>query len=72
MSYNWLILTININQTLIIMYLQITNTKLSRYNQIGTTKSGLFADLKKMGWSIKDCSVKEITKPLLSDKQAKI
>jgi len=54
------------------MYLQITNTKLSRYNQLGTTKSELFADLKKMGWNIKDCSVKEITKPLLSDKQAKV
>ena len=54
------------------MYLQITNTKLSRYNQLGTTKSELFADLKKMGWSIQDCTVKEIQKPLLSDKQAKL
>ena len=54
------------------MYLQITNTKLSRYNQIGSTKTNLIADIKKIGWSLKDCSVKEITKPLLSDKQAKL
>lgn len=54
------------------MYLQITNTKLSRYNQIGSTKSEIFRDLKKMGWTLKDCVIKEISKPLLSDKQAKV
>lgn len=50
------------------MYLQVTNTTKAKHNQIGTSRANLFKDVKAMGWDIKNCTVKEIAKELLSDK----
>ena len=47
------------------MYLQVTNSKLTKFNQIGTTSSKLMSDLANMGWKLSDCKVSEIRKELV-------
>jgi hypothetical protein len=47
------------------MYLQVTNSKLAKFNQIGTTPGKLMSDLKNMGWKLSDCKVSEIRKELV-------
>lgn len=47
------------------MYLQVTNSKLAKYNQIRTTPGKLIEDVKNLGWKISDCKVSEIRKELV-------
>jgi hypothetical protein len=47
------------------MYLQVTNLKLAKFNQIRTTLNNLKTDLANMGWNMSDCSVIELRKELV-------
>ena len=47
------------------MYLQVTNLKLAKFNQIRSTLSNLKTDLANMGWKMSDCSVIELRKELV-------
>jgi nucleoside diphosphate kinase len=47
------------------MYLQVTNSKLAKYNQIRTTPGKLIEDVKNLGWKISDCKVSEIRTELV-------
>jgi len=49
------------------MYLQVTNLKKEKFNQIQTTPSKMFKDVKNQGWNMKDCSVKELRKELVEN-----
>lgn len=50
------------------MYLQVTNTTAKTHNTIRSTKETLFADVKKQGWKVQDCTVKEIRSELVDAK----
>jgi hypothetical protein len=47
------------------MYLQVTNSKLAKFNQIRTTLSNLKSDVANMGWNMSDCKVSEIRTELV-------
>ena len=47
------------------MYLQVTNSKLAKYNQIRTTPAKSIEDVKNLGWKMSDCKVSEIRKELV-------
>lgn len=47
------------------MYLQVTNTTAKTHNTIRSTKETLFTDVKKQGWKVQDCTVKEIRPELV-------
>ncbi len=47
------------------MYLQVTNSKLTKFNQIRTTLSNLKSDLANMGWNLADCSMIELRAELV-------
>lgn len=50
------------------MYLQVTNTTAKTHNTIRSTKETLFTDVKKQGWKVQDCTVKEIRSELVDTK----
>jgi hypothetical protein len=50
------------------MYLQVQNTAKQTHNTIRSTKDTLIKDIKKQGWNIQDCSVKEIRSELVDTK----
>jgi len=39
------------------MYIQVTNTTLSKFNIIRSTKDTLIKDVAKMGWKLNDCKL---------------
>ena len=43
------------------MTVQIINQTLPKFNQIRSTHSDMFKDIKERGWSIKDCKINELT-----------
>lgn len=50
------------------MYLQVTNTAKTSFNQIQSTTKTLVKDIKSQGWNISDCKVKEIRPELVDTK----
>ena len=50
------------------MYLQVTNTTAKTHNTIRSTKETLFVDVKKQGWKLQECTVKEIRSELVDTK----
>jgi hypothetical protein len=50
------------------MYLQVQNTVKSSHNIIRSSKETLVKDIKRQGWNIQDCTVKEIRPELVDAK----
>lgn len=48
------------------MYIQVTNTTLSKFNIIRSTKDTLIKDVAKMGWKLNDCKLIQL-QPALVD-----
>ena len=47
------------------MYIQITNTTLSKHNQIQSTKENIGQAVRKAGWKLADCKFTEIRSELV-------
>ena len=47
------------------MYIQVTNTTLSKFNIIRSTKDTLSKDVKRIGWKMSDCKFTQLQSALV-------